>query len=83
MRGKLNPELQKGDKIICLHMDGEIGVPPGTIGEVRRVTKDPFEKDGKLIEVSWENGSRLSLVSTTDAWKKIPEETIQESVDSN
>lgn len=83
MKGKLNPELQPGDKIICLHMEGELGVPPGTLGEVRKVDRDPFEEDGKLIQVNWDNGSRLALVSSTDAWKKIPEETIQEAVDSN
>jgi len=74
MRGKLNPDLKEGDRIICLHMDGELSVPPGTIGQVTRVTRDPFEDDGKLISVDWENGSRLSLVSVTDAWKKIEPE---------
>lgn len=74
MRGKLNPDLEQGDKIVCLHMEGELSVPPGTLGTVMRVTRDPFEKDGKLIEVNWENGSGLSLVSTTDAWKKIESE---------
>lgn len=83
MKGKLNPDLEVGDKIICLHMEGEISVPPGTIGTVTRVVRDPFESDGKLIEVDWENGSRLSIVSTTDAWKIIPSEPIQEQIDPN
>lgn len=77
MKGVLNPELKSGDKIVCYYMDGETGVPPGTTGVVSKVSRDPFEKDGNIIYVSWDNGSRLSLITTTDAWKKI-EEKIQE-----
>lgn len=77
MKGVLNPELKSGDKIVCYHMEGETGVPPGTTGVVSHVGRDPFEKDGNIIYVSWENGSRLSLISATDAWKKIGEK-IQE-----
>ena len=80
MKGQLNPPVKPGDKIICYHMDGETGVPPGTKGSVVTVTRDPFEtdSDGKIIGVDWENGSKLSLLSTTDAWKKVAEK-IQES----
>jgi hypothetical protein len=80
MKGQLNPPVKSGDKIICYHMDGETGVPPGTKGIVISVTRDPFEtdSDGKIIGVNWENGSKLSLLSTTDAWKKSVEK-IQES----
>jgi hypothetical protein len=75
MKGELNPELKVGDKIMCFHMDGETGVPPGTIGIVRSITRDPFESaEDKLISVNWENGSNLSLISSTDAWKKVSEE---------
>jgi hypothetical protein len=31
-----------------------------------------------IIEVNWDNGSTLALVSSTDAWKK-PKERVQES----
>ena len=81
MKGELNPKLKEGDKVICYHMDGETGVPPGTKGTVRRVSRDPFEPKGDetIIEVSWDNGSTLALVSSTDAWKKVVEE-IQEQV---
>lgn len=81
MKGQLNPPVKPGDKIICYHMDGETGVPPGTKGTVVTVTRDPFETDseGKIIGVDWENGSKLSLLTTTDAWKKI-NESIQEQV---
>jgi hypothetical protein len=80
MKGELNPKLKEGDKVICYHMDGETGVPPGTKGTVRRVSRDPFESnsDESIIEVIWDNGSTLALVSSTDAWKK-PKESVQES----
>ena len=80
MRGELNPTLKEGDKVVCYHMDGETGVPPGTEGTVRRISRDPFEPNGDelIIEVNWNNGSTLALVSSTDAWKK-PKERVQES----
>ena len=81
MKGQLNPPVNPGDKIVCYHMDGETGVPAGTKGTVVTVSRDPFETDtdGQIIGVNWENGSKLSLLTTTDAWKKVIEE-IQEQV---
>jgi len=81
MKGQLNPPVKIGDRIVCYHMDGETGVPAGTIGVVKTVSRDPFEtdSDGKIIGVDWENGSKLSLLTTTDAWKKVSEK-IQEQV---
>jgi hypothetical protein len=74
MKGPLNPELKVGDKIMCFHMEGETGVPPGTTGIVTSINRDPFESpDDKLINVNWENGSNLALISSTDAWKKVSE----------
>lgn len=83
MKGELNPKLKEGDKVICYHMDGETGVPPGTEGTVRRISRDPFEPNGdeSIIEVIWDNGSTLALVSSTDAWKK-PKEQVQENTGS-
>jgi hypothetical protein len=83
MKGQLNPPVEPGDKIICYHMDGETGVPAGTFGVVKTVSRDPFETetDGQIIGVDWENGSKLSLLTTTDAWKKVVEE-IQEQTGS-
>jgi len=71
MKSELNPKLKVGDRVICYHMDGETGVPPGTEGTVTKVQKDPFEpnEDDLIISVDWDNDSRLSLVSVTDAWK--------------
>jgi len=78
MKGQLNPELKVGDKIMCFHMEGETGVPPGTLGTVVRITRDPFESENdSLINVKWDNGSSLALITSTDAWKLAPQE-IQE-----
>lgn len=79
---ELNPKLIKGDRIMCLHMDGETSVPPMTTGVVRSVTKDPFEKDSEIINVKWDNGSVLGLLSVTDSWIKIAQETLDEAVNS-
>ena len=83
MKSELNPRLKEGDRVICYHMDGETGVPPGTKGTVTRIGRDPFEPNGDelIIEVNWDNGSTLALVSVTDAWKK-PKERVQESTAS-
>ena len=75
---ELNPKLVKGDRIMCLHMDGETSVPPMTTGTVRSVVKDPFEPDGEIINVDWDNGSPLGLLSVTDSWIKIAQETLEE-----
>ena len=67
---ELNPSVSKGDRVMCLHMDGETSVPPMTLGTVIRTAIDPFESDSKIIAVDWDNGSNLSLLSTTDSWVK-------------
>ena len=83
MKSELNPRLKEGDRVICYYMDGETSVPPGTEGTVTRINRDPFEPnvDERIMEVNWDNGSTLALVSVTDAWKK-PKEKIQESTGS-
>lgn len=83
----INPELQIGDKVICLHMDGESSIMPGTKGVVYRITKVFGDTQ---YGVEWENGSRLDLISSVDAWdseenyekrklKKIQKKDITES----
>jgi hypothetical protein len=80
MKGQLNPELKVGDRIMCFHMEGETGVPPGTLGTVIRITRDPFESENdSLITVKWDNGSTLALITSTDAWKLAPQQ-IKEQV---
>jgi hypothetical protein len=75
---ELNPKLTKGDRIMCLHMEGETSVPMGTTGTVVNIGMDPFERDNELIQVRWDNGSSLALVSATDTWVKIAQETLEE-----
>jgi hypothetical protein len=83
MKGPLNPKVNVGDRIICFHMEGETGVPPGTHGTVTRIGRDPFESaDDVLINVKWDNGSGLALISSTDAWKLVPKENIKEHTGS-
>jgi hypothetical protein len=79
MKKELNPSVKSGDRIMCLHMDGETSVPMGTKGTVIDVVKDPFGGDDDMIETSWDNGSRLSLVVTQDRWVKDFEPQIKES----
>ena len=79
---ELNPKVIVGDRVMCLHMDGEISVPPMALGTVRSVVRDPFEDDGKIINVSWDNGNNLSLLSVTDSWIKAPSEQIEEQTNS-
>ena len=70
IKRELNPSVSKGDRVMCLHMDGETSVPPMTLGTVIRTAIDPFESDSKIIAVDWDNGSNLSLLSATDSWVK-------------
>lgn len=83
MKGQLNPELKVGDRIMCLHMEGETSVPPGTVGTVYKISRDPFESTGNnIINVDWDNGSRLALITSTDAWRLVSSEKINEQSDS-
>jgi hypothetical protein len=78
----INPEVKTGDRIICYHMESELSVPPGTKGTVVRVSRDPFESnDEKIVEVKWDNGSKLSLLSSQDIWK-LDKKNIKEAVQS-
>jgi hypothetical protein len=45
---------------------------------VTKITRDPFEPDSEIISVKWDNGSSLSLLTQTDAWKKIVDNQITE-----
>ena len=74
----MNPPLQTNDRILLLHMEGESAVTPGTKGTVSHIGRDPFDEDEQIISVLWDNGSTLSLLSSTDAWKKIKEDKINE-----
>jgi len=80
---EINPKLTKGDRIMCLHMDGETSVPMGTTGTVYRTSRDPFEVDSEIINVDWDNGSTLGLLSTTDTWIKVPADNITEETNDS
>jgi hypothetical protein len=86
---QINPTLKKGDRVVCVHMDDKYSpVPAGTAGTVKRIVGDPFEESENLIEVEWDNGSTLSLVSSEDMWvlesdienEKTSKKPIQEGV---
>jgi hypothetical protein len=79
MKGPLNPKLEQGDRIVLFHMDGETSVSPGTSGTVINISSDPFEPNEEIINVKWDNGSTLAMISSTDAWKKISEKKLDES----
>lgn len=58
-----------GDEITLVYMKDEMGnVPLGEKGVIKRVVDDPFDKGQKIIDVDWENGSTLSLLSGEDIW---------------
>lgn len=64
-------------------MEGEVQAPIGIKGTVTRISKDPFEMDGdeEIISVDWDNGSTLSLLSTTDV-EKNPRKTLKKRRDN-
>jgi hypothetical protein len=71
----INQELKPGDRVRLLFMEDE-GIEPGTEGIVTK----SFELFGdKQYEVDWDNGSKLALISSVDAWKKIESKKITES----
>jgi Domain of unknown function (DUF4314) len=63
----VNPKLKKGDRIILLHMSDESSVPDGTHGTVTSISKVYGDVQ---YGVDWDNGSKLELLSDTDAWDK-------------
>ena len=44
----MNPKVEPGDSIVLYHMQSEMGVPPGTIGVVKRIVDDPFDKNSQI-----------------------------------
>lgn len=62
----MNPELQKGDRVVVLKMsDPYSAVPPMTPGTVLSSSKVFGDI---LYYVDWDNGSRLNLISDEDIW---------------
>ena len=72
----INQELNVGDRVKLLYMDGETSIEPGVEGTVVKV----FELFGTTqYGVEWDNGSKLDLITSSDAWKKIGPKRIDES----
>ena len=62
-------DLKVGDRIRLIHMaDDPDPIPAGTTGTV---TELHFHSDWTQIEVSWENGRKLMLVSPPDEFEII------------
>jgi len=73
----INPKLNIGDRVVLLHMDGEMSVSPGEQGTVTSVSK-VFGDD--QYNVSWDGGSKLALISSADLWD-IPKEKKVNSIE--
>ena len=67
----MKTELKPGDRIIILNMVGENDVPLGTKGTVKKIERDPFENNSFIINMEWDNGSTLSILSDVDDYKLI------------
>jgi len=67
----LNADIKEGDEIILYHMHDEISIPPGTRGTIKNVQRDPFEDDNTIVNVRWEDGSSLSLLTKYDVFKVV------------
>ena len=63
---KINPELEPGDRVLLLHMDGE-ALHMGAKGTVVKVVNVPFGL-GHQYTVKWDNGSILDLLPDVDSW---------------
>lgn len=61
----INPDLEVGQEVILLHMDGETSIAPGTKGKV--IAKSSVFGDMQYT-VNWENGSQLAIISSVDLW---------------
>lgn len=62
----INSELSPGDRIVLLDM-AEESLTPLTRGVVDDVKNTPF---GIIYDISWDNGSKLSLLPDVDKWVK-------------
>jgi len=67
-RYNMNPNLSKGDRVICISMDDAYSaVPTGMAGVV---THESEVFGTKQYNVNWDNGSRLALIDGADKWIK-------------
>jgi hypothetical protein len=74
----MNPKLKKGDRVSLLYMSGEVSISPGECGTVKSVD----EVFGDIqYGVDWDNGSRLALLSDTDAWRYERKQIKEDEID--
>jgi hypothetical protein len=66
-KSKYNPELEEGDRVICIQMNDDFPITTGMKGTVMGVSEVFGDK---IYYVNWDNGSRLSLVEGADKWMK-------------
>jgi hypothetical protein len=67
-----NAPLETGDKVVCLKMQDDYGVPGGIPGTVKSVSNVFGENQ---YNVNWKNGSTLALIEGVDQWLKVVEES--------
>jgi hypothetical protein len=74
-----NAPLESGDRVVCLKMQDDYGVPGGIPGIVKGVSNVFGENQ---YNVKWKNGSSLALIEGVDQWLKVveEEEDIQETI---
>lgn len=63
----LNPKLKQGDRVVILQMNDEYGISSGTAGTVSQV-QEIFGEEQYYVD--WDNGSKLSIIPSVDAWTK-------------
>ena len=66
-----NAPLETGDRVVCLKMQDDYGVPGGIPGIVKGVSNVFGENQ---YNVKWKNGSSLALIEGVDQWLKVVEE---------
>jgi len=76
MQKNINPEVEIGDRIILVYMRGESEIVAGDKGVV---TGFEFLPRNELkINIDWDNGSKLPLLSNEDLWIKSKPKRITE-----
>lgn len=65
----MNEEVKIGDRVMLVHMEGEVRPRLGSEGQVVSVSPDPFENDNQIIGIKWDMGSTLNILSKYDVYK--------------
>ena len=73
-----NAPLETGDRVVCLKMQDDYGVPGGIPGIVKGVSNVFGENQ---YNVKWKNGSSLALIEGVDQWLKVVDEEEKEEED--